>query len=271
MNDEQSIYSLIQTIAKLRDPIAGCPWDLEQTHESLLPYLFEESYEFKEALKLGDRDEIKNELGDILLQVVLHSQLASEKNSFHFYDVCDHLQKKIVERHPHVFKDVKILGTEKITKEQVEKQWIEIKAKTNSTKSHFIHETMMPNKLLYHAPLESAERIGKKSAQVDFDWTTPQEVLQKVREELAELEDAITRKEASSIKEEMGDLLFSLAQLARHLNFSSEESLELSNQKFIKRFRAMEQLCVDKKIQWEDLSSSEKENLWREVKSHEKT
>lgn len=251
----QYITSLASVIAKLRHPTQGCPWDLEQTHETLLPYLFEEAYEFKDALVRKNSQDMKDELGDLLLQVLLHAQLASERGDFNFADVCQNLESKMIERHPHVFGELLEKG---LSKEEIEQQWKEIKKKSQKN----VKTSLMPHKLLFASAMDSAQRIGEKSQKLQFDWNSPQEVWSKVHEELNELEEANEHDQ----REELGDLFFTLVQWARHQGWSGEEVLEDSNRKFLKRFHRMEELALAQGAKWEDLSLQEKEDLWARVK-----
>jgi len=270
--NSSSILNLLATISQLRHPTDGCPWDLAQNHESLIPYLFEESYEFKEAVKELPKSSLptdhstisnlKNELGDILLQVLLHSQLAHEKKWFHFLDVCEHLNTKMIHRHPHVFQKIN-----KLSKEEVEKQWKEIKNNESST----INKSLIPNKIILKNPLEAAHDLGDISQKHGFDWNNSKDVFCKVEEELLELKEAIANDSQDNIIEELGDLLFSISQFARHSKFKAEDSLHAANQKFLQRFQAMEKLCLERNLEWSQLSVEAKEALWKEVKSHEKT
>jgi MazG family protein len=265
----EQLSQLLKTIAALRDPQTGCPWDLAQTHQSLLPYLFEESYEFQESVHALQEphqkniQELKNEMGDLLLQVLLHAQLASEQKWFQFSDVCEHLNKKMIERHPHVFG-----GVGKLSKDEVESQWKSIKAK-NKTETSVTSK--MPPKLLHRSALEAAHEIGKQSQSLGFDWQKVQEVMNKVEEELAELKEALKEKSSVAVEEEMGDFLFSAGQLARHLGLRAEATLSKANQKFLRRFWAMENICHARNLSWDNLNLDEKELLWKEVKSLEKT
>ncbi|MEK6626314.1 MAG: nucleoside triphosphate pyrophosphohydrolase, partial [Bdellovibrionota bacterium] len=203
------------TIRKLRDPIAGCPWDLEQTHQSLAKYLVEECYEFLAALATSDDLSMSQELGDILLQIYLHSILAEERGAFSIEDVAQQLQEKIIRRHPHVFANEKVE-----TALDVEKNWQKIKADEKEKENK--HPTsIFPDDLLKLPGLLAALKIGKISEKINFDWENTTQVSEKVIEEWKELQVEIqtkgTEHDPEKIEEELGDFLFTVVQLARHL------------------------------------------------------
>ncbi len=255
----------IQTIKRLRDPVNGCPWDLEQTHESLLKYLIEEAYEFKDAVLKKDFKEMKNEIGDILLQVLLHTTIAEESKQFDLESVALNLSDKMVRRHPHVFKNHDPL----ISKEKIIEEWESIKAEENKEKK--INNSPIPEKLLHAPSLQSAHLIGVASNKINFDWKTPEEVFMKVKEEWNELEVAIKNNSVEQIEEELGDLLFSIAQWGRHKNLNSEVVLEKANKKFIRRFRAVEKMAEAKQKKINELTQAEMEELWKMVKMDEQS
>lgn len=243
-----SFQQLIEIVKKLRGP-GGCPWDIAQTHASLTPFAVEEAHELEEAIANNDKENMKEELGDLLFQSVLHAEIARQNGDFDIHDVVNHLNNKMVSRHPHVFSDVKVKDASEVLK-----NWEEIKATEKATDPFDIPKSF--------PALLKAHKIGKRSKKFDFDWNTPSEVLEKTREELLELEEAIASNDKAHIEEEMGDLLFTLAQLARHLDFDSEKSLRQANQKFINRFEKMLEINPDLK----NISRDEKENLWNQVK-----
>ncbi|MCB9091263.1 MAG: nucleoside triphosphate pyrophosphohydrolase [Halobacteriovoraceae bacterium] len=260
---------LVNVIAQLRDPQGGCPWDLEQTHESLRPYLIEECYEMLHAINSQDPQLLKEEMGDVLLQVILHAQLASERKDFDIQNVCQGLQDKIVRRHPHVFKKKK--NDEDLSLNELHEQWEEIKVQEGKTKS------ILPEEDLFNPSLHAAFKIGKRTKKIKFDWESPHEVLNKVQEELDELKESLDKKSQSrspyfetAIEEELGDILFTVAQLARHLNFDPELTLSSANKKFYTRFVQMIELCGNREQDFLKLSLKEKEKLWSRVKENEK-
>lgn len=249
---------VIDVIAKLRDPQNGCPWDLEQTHSSLLKYLIEESYEYVHAVEENNIDKMQEELGDVLLQVLLHSKIASESKHFDIESVSKTLADKMIQRHPHVFKDKNLASNS----DEVRKNWEEIKQQEKKHKHYINHEdTHMP-------ALMSAHKIGKKSQKVNFDWECIEDVAKKVQEEWDEVKAEMQDIEANRehLKEELGDLLFSVAQLTRHLGFEAEEVLRLANQKFITRFQLLENKVHDLNKEMTQMSVPELEEVWSIVK-----
>lgn len=252
----QEFESLMKIVADLRGP-EGCPWDKEQNHKTLAPYTIEESYELVEALEQADDKKIKEELGDVLFQVALHTQLATERNAFRIEDVLSTLNEKMVRRHPHVFSDVKVSGTE-----EVWQNWEQIKKAENKLKG--VKKNIDIPEVI--PALQRAYKIGVKTQKAGFDWSNPSEVLVKVKEELAEVEVELKDKTSTTLEEEIGDLLFSVAQLARHCGFEPEQSLRAANRKFLNRYEGMHQICLQKGVQFEKLTLEEKEKLWTEVK-----
>lgn len=250
----------IEVISKLRDPENGCPWDLKQTHKSLLKYLIEESYEYVHAVETENYSKMEEEIGDVLLQVLLHSEIASETKKFDIESAAKRLADKMIYRHPHVFKDKTLADTP----EEVMKNWEELKQKEKDSKSeHFFTEedTFMP-------ALMSANKIGKKSAKVNFDWDHVDQVMDKVDEELAEVKVEMKDIDANKekIKEEIGDLLFSVAQLARHMDIDPEQSLRDANIKFINRFSKLEkEIKADHKDMMK-MKVPELEEYWQKIK-----
>lgn len=243
---------LVEIFSQLRDPVKGCPWDLEQTHQTLKRYLIEECYEVIEAIEV-DRQKLPDELGDVLLQVLLHSQIASEAHTFDILTVLKTLRDKIVRRHPHVFGSSKLENAS-----EVRKQWDEIKKSENSgtDKARLLSRgsDSIPSLL-------QAERLGADASQCKFDWKSPQEVIEKIEEELAELKEALSDPERAS--EELGDLLFSVAQLSRKMSLSSEQALRSSSIKFEHRFNKMLELTSSP---LSELSDEQREELWLRAK-----
>ncbi|MEZ4846576.1 MAG: nucleoside triphosphate pyrophosphohydrolase [Bdellovibrionota bacterium] len=240
----------VEVIARLRAP-DGCPWDREQTHETLIPYCIEEAYEVVDAIKSGDLNELKGELGDLILQVVLHAQIAKDNKDFTIEDVLNDISDKMIRRHPHVFSDAKVK-----TADDVVKQWDELKKKEG--------KKSVLEGIPKHAPqLHRSLKIGEKVAAVGFDWKQSSDVLDKVHEELKEIEAAKTLNEK---EEEFGDLLFSIVQWARHHNIDPEQALLKANAKFGKRFVKMEEkIQADGKV-FKKLSLDELETYWQQIK-----
>ena len=250
--------SLIQIISDLRGP-SGCPWDREQTHTSLTPYALEETAELIEALESGNDPHICEELGDVLFQVVIHAQLANERGAFEIKDVLESINSKIVRRHPHVFADTKVSNSAEVIT-----NWNEIKKQEKKNK---------PPKGIFDIPaalpaLQRAHSIGEKTKKYQFDWTEATEVLKQLKSEIAELEEALQGNNQVELQHELGDVLFSAAQLARHVNVDPEAALRETNRRFVSRFEHM----VSSKQSLDNFiatSAQEKEQLWNEAKKSE--
>ena len=265
---------LLEIMAKLRHPDGGCPWDLEQDFASIAPYTIEEAYEVADAVSRKDMDGLKEELGDLLLQVVFHAQMAQEKNLFSFEDVAAAINAKMVRRHPHVF------GNEKIeTAEAQTANWESIKAEERGKKStdHVLADVPVALPALLRA-----QKLQARAARVGFDWPDVKGVLAKIREELAEVEEAIRHSERSEksrdpspaaqddrVKEEIGDLLFAVVNLARFQGGDAETALRQANEKFSRRFGAVEAALKHQGKSWEDTTLDEMESLWQEAKKRE--
>ncbi len=248
---------LLDTVAVLRGP-AGCPWDKKQTLYSMKDDFVEEAYELVQALDKKDLPNICEELGDVLLHVALHAQIAKEEGWFDIDDVTDNIVKKLVRRHPHVFGDVNITDSGGVLK-----QWEEIKAQEKGTPSTF--------RILEKADkglptLPKSEKLQKAAAKVGFDWKKPEDVLDKVAEEYAELKEACGKGHRDEVKEELGDLLFVLVNLARHYGFSADEALRGANDKFVKRFNHIEDRLAERGKKPADSTLDEMESLWLEAK-----
>lgn len=263
--ERPELDELIKVVAQLRDPQNGCPWDLKQTHESLLRYLFEESYEFKNAVMQKNELEMEEELGDILLQVLLHGQIASDRGAFNLESVAAKLKKKLVHRHPHVFAS----EGEKLSSEEVEKRWQALKQKEKPT----AQTRALSSRVLNNTALGSANEIGKKTGQLNFDWEDASQVLYKVEEEWQELKEEIVpgvEVNQARIQEELGDFLFSTVQLARHLGVDSEEALRRANEKFVRRFQQVEDLLRQENLNFTELNQQQLDVYWNQVKYNEK-
>ena len=236
----------------------GCPWDREQTHKSLRQNLIEEAYEVIESIDNDDNANLREELGDVLLQIVMHSVIAEEENAFTIEDVIDEVSEKMIRRHPHVFGDV-----EADTSEEVLKNWDAIKKQEKQEKT--IGESMQRIPKALPANIR-AEKVQKKAAKVGFDFSNYKEALEKVYEELRELEEAKTTENTSEIEEEFGDLLFALVNLSRFLQINAENSLTNATNKFINRFVTIEALAEKGNKQFSELSIDEMNELWEQVK-----
>ncbi len=262
-----NLERLAQVVKDLRDPETGCPWDLKQTHQSLLRYLIEESYEFHHAVELNNYKDMEEELGDVLLQVVLHSQLASEKKKFDLDSVSKVIADKMIRRHPHVFNNPQ---GKVLEESEIKDNWQKIKhdEKGRPKQKHRIDKSYLKFPSLF-----AAEKIGKKTNKINFDWDNAHQVADKVEEEWQELKVELKedhKKNHIRIKEELGDLLFSVAQLSRHLDIEPEDALRCANQKFINRFNTMEDLISNDKKSLEQMNQEEMEDYWKKVKKIEK-
>ena len=265
MSDPRRDFSdLVAIMHRLRAP-GGCPWDAEQTHESLRPYLLEEAYEVLEALDHGSDDELRDELGDVLLQVVFHSELASERGAFGIRDVVENISAKLVRRHPHVFAD-----TEVSSAKEVERNWAAIKKEER--KGQVDRKASAIDGIPRALPaLTRAHRIGEKASAVGFDWNTAIDVRRKVDEELAEADAAAAAGDAEAFTEEIGDLLFAVTSWARLSGSHAEVALEKALAKFSSRFGALEtDLKVDGK-EIGDCSAEELDLVWNRIKAAERT
>ncbi|MBX2989181.1 MAG: nucleoside triphosphate pyrophosphohydrolase [Bdellovibrionaceae bacterium] len=255
--------SLIEIIAALRGP-DGCPWDKEQTHRSLAPYAVEEVAEMVEAIESGDDRWTKEELGDVLFQVVLHSQLAQERGAFSFIDVVETLNEKMIRRHPHVFGDKKAADSAEVLRD-----WEKIKKAEKSSNGDAARKPLIDVPL--HLPaLQRSAKIGHRTQKLRFDWENAEQVLEKVREEFAELDEALEEESGEHISHELGDVLFSLAQLSRHLGMDPEQVLRQANRRFEGRFALMMTAAREGGLVWDDLSAEQKEALWAEAKRRER-
>lgn len=251
--DRSTFEALLEIVAHLRGP-EGCPWDREQDHKTLAPYAIEEIYELVEALEEKNDSKVKDELGDVLFQVALHTQLAQERKAFTVEDVLTNLNEKMIRRHPHVFAGAKVENSE-----EVWKNWEKIKKAEKKTPGLEIPEVL--------PALQRSYKIGVKTQRAGFDWSNATQVLDKVKEELQEFEEALENRTPALIEEELGDLLFSVAQLTRHCGFEPEQTLRAANRKFLNRYNLMLKLCYDRGLIFEDLPPAEKESLWQEVKA----
>lgn len=260
---------LLDVITELRHPEHGCPWDLKQTHESLLKYLLEESYEFIEAVEEKDPKKMEEEIGDVLMQVLLHAQMGSEAGKFDIQSVSAKLSEKLIRRHPHVFEN----NQTKIDADQVMVNWEKIKLEEKAREAQATHYRISSS-LLNAPPLMAATKIGKKTNELKFDWSDYTQVVYKVEEEWQELKEELTpHREMSqaAVFEELGDLLFSVAQLARHLNMDPHEALRAANKKFLRRFQAMEDLMLKQKVKLEDMNQDQMDVYWNQAKVNEKS
>lgn len=260
--DTDPLRRLLAIMARLRDPDTGCPWDVEQTFETISPYTIEEAYEVDDAIRRGDVAAIKDELGDLLLQVVFQSRIAEESGLFSFDDVANAINDKMVRRHPHVFANAKERDSETQTA-----SWEAQKAEERQSRD--IHGLLDDIPLALPA-LKRAQKLQKRAGTVGFDWPDADRVLEKVDEELAEVRDAMAHGSADDVREELGDLLFVCVNLARKLKVNAEEATRDANAKFERRFRYIETTLADAETSMSDSSLAEMEALWDAAKRAEK-
>lgn len=276
MKPSRDINRLLEIMAALRTPGTGCPWDLEQDFKSIAPYTIEEAYEVADAIEREDLDDLRLELGDLLLQSVYHAQMASEEGAFDFGDVVEGITAKMIRRHPHVF------GTEDVTAEQysaagmAKGTWERIKAEEKSEAAERRAAKGLPPKetdhsLLATVPgslpgLTAAVKLQQKASKVGFDWNDPKAVLAKIREETDEFEQEMDSCNKERLTDELGDMLFALANLARHLDIDPEAAIRATNSKFRKRFAFIEQNIAASGETLESATLEQMESLWQKAK-----
>lgn len=276
MKPSRDIERLIEIMAALRTPGTGCPWDLEQDFASIAPYTVEEAYEVADAIARGDLVDLKDELGDLLLQVVFHARMAQEQGSFAFPDVVEAITTKLIRRHPHVFGDARDLSPA-----EVKALWGQIKAQEKADKARARAEAGLPEPVeakgvLAGVPttlpaLTRAWKLQAKASTVGFDWNDARLVLDKIREETAEIDEALAGGDKAAIREEIGDLLFVIANLARHVDADPEACLTAANAKFERRFAGIEAALEREGREPQQASLDELEALWQQVKRAERT
>ena len=268
------IDDLLHLMARLRDPQTGCPWDLKQTYASIVPYTLEEAYEVADAIERADFEHLPGELGDLLFQVVYYSQLAQEEGRFEFAAVVDGITRKLIRRHPHVFVDGDLYGAPdapRLEEAAVKQRWEELKAEERAEKAAAPEQLSLLDDVPTALPaLSRAAKLQKRAAQVGFDWPEALPVVDKVREELDEVLEAMSENDAGAIAEEIGDLLFVVTNLARHLKVDPEAALRAANGKFERRFRHIEQALREAGRPIENCSLEELDALWGEAKKLEK-
>ncbi|MEP0869542.1 nucleoside triphosphate pyrophosphohydrolase [Trichocoleus desertorum AS-A10] len=255
-----ALQQLIEVVAKLRSPDGGCPWDLAQTPETLIPYVIEEAYETVDAIRSGDQKAIAEELGDLLLQVVLQAQIASEQGQFSLTEVAQGISEKLIRRHPHVFGDVEVASVE-----EVRQNWDQIK---DQEKGATTQPPLLSQKLSNYArslpPLMAAMKISQKAAGAGFEWDSIDGVWDKFHEELAEFHEALQGEDKAHQESELGDLLFTIVNLARWQGLDPAEALQGTNRRFIQRFVQVEAVC-DRPLT--DYSLEELEAFWQQAKA----
>ena len=252
-------------MAALRTPGSGCPWDLEQNFRTIAPYTLEEAYEVADAIERDDVEQLRDELGDLLLQVVFHARMAEEQGSFDFADVVETITAKLIRRHPHVFAD-----EHGKTAEAVKGLWERIKAEEKAAKGRAPEEGVLTGVPVALPALTRALKLQDKAGSVGFDWDDPRAVLAKIREEADEIEAALDTKDAQHGATEVGDLLFAVVNLARHLKGDPEALLRATNSKFERRFRAIEEALSRRGKKPSEATLDEMDALWNEAKAAER-
>lgn len=251
---------LLGVMARLRDPDNGCPWDIKQSFETIAPYTIEEAYEVADAIQRRDMQGLKEELGDLLLQVVFHAQMACDEGLFDFEDVAQAIAQKMIERHPHVFGDLRF-----DSEADQKAHWEALKQKERESKSPQ-QISAVDGVALALPALTRAEKIQKRASRVGFDWSQAEDVVAKVDEEVAELRQAVAAADQSAMDDELGDLLFSVTNLARHLGVDPEMSLRKATDKFEARFKHMERSLGAEGRQVSSTESLELDDYWRKAK-----
>ncbi|MGY3082073.1 ATP diphosphatase [Bradyrhizobium sp. LM6.10] len=272
MTPSRDISRLIEIMAALRTPVTGCPWDLDQNFATIAPYTIEEAYEVVEAIGRGDLDDLCEELGDLLLQVVFHARMAEEQNAFAFGDVVEAITRKMIRRHPHVFVD----KDGNLASSHVKEVWDRIKAEEKAERAarrppeEISHKSLMSGVKAGQPALTRAMELQRKASTVGFDWNDPRAVLAKIREEADEIEAALDRNDKHEIAEETGDLMFALVNLARHVDADPEAALRATNAKFERRFAYIERALEAQGRALEQASLEEMDALWNAAKAEEK-
>lgn len=275
MRPSRDISRLLEIMSALRTPGSGCPWDLEQTFATIAPYTLEEAYEVADAIERGDHADLREELGDLLLQVVFHAQMGAEQRLFDFGDVVEAITSKLIRRHPHVFGDARDLSPDAVMK-----LWGEIKAAEKAEKRTARAAAGLPEEpeakgVLAGVPLAlpgltRAEKLQAKASSVGFDWNDARLVLAKIREEADEIEAALDERQPNEkVAAEVGDLLFAVANLARHLKADSEAAVRGANAKFERRFAFIETALAARGVAPADATLAEMDALWNEAKKRE--
>jgi nucleoside triphosphate diphosphatase len=270
---ERALTALLGLMARLRDPERGCPWDREQTFATIAPYTIEEAYEVADAIERDDREHLREELGDLLFQVVFHARLAQERGWFDFAAVANSIHEKLVRRHPHLFAGASLAAQDLV------RVWEQQKAQERAAaagRPGGAGSTVLAGVPQALPALTRATKLGRRAARVGFDWSEAQQVRAKVLEELAEIDAASAAAgtagaepaghSGAALAEELGDLLFAIANWSRHLHIDAEQALRGANGKFERRFSRMERLARERDLQLESLSAAEWDALWREAK-----
>ena len=269
MTPSRDISRLIEIMARLRTPVTGCPWDLEQDFSTIAPYTIEEAYEVADAITRGDFEDLRDELGDLLLQVVYHARMAEEQGAFAFGDVVEAITRKMIRRHPHVFAD----KDGNIQPAGVKSAWERIKAEEKAERAarrppdDTAHASLLASVKAGLPALSRAMELQRKASTVGFDWNDPRAVLAKIREEADEIEAALDGNDANELAEETGDLMFAVVSLARHVGADPETALRGTNAKFERRFAYIEKALAAQDRSLEGATLAEMDALWNEAKT----
>lgn len=266
-----TLDDLLFLMERLRDPTHGCPWDLKQSYETIAPSTLEEAYEVVDAIERGNYPHLREELGDLLFQTIFYSQLAKEQNLFGFADIIDTLTAKLIRRHPHVFPDGHLYSTandETSSTTDVNQNWEAIKSAERQQKGM---RGLLADIPLALPSLTRAAKLQKRAAQVGFDWPDVSQVMEKVEEELSELQHAMAQQASEAIEAELGDLLFTCVNLARHLKIDPETALRKANAKFTSRFEQIEKAAEEEGVTLAQLTPSELDERWNAAKRREAT
>ena len=269
----EHVNRLLDIMSALRNPDSGCPWDLEQNYKSLVPYTLEEAYEVAEAIEVGDMNEVKKELGDLLFQVVFYARIAEEDKQFTFSDVVEAISDKLLRRHPHVFPggSIENFGQQQsLNADDVVVNWESIKSEERQKKgqANSARDSILSDIPRALPALERSLKMQKRAARVGFDWQDCGQVMGKVKEELAELEEAMESGDPNAINHEVGDLLFAVVNMARHLQVEPENALRESNRRFTRRFSFIEQELEKENIQPHDAGLEKLDQLWNAAKKN---
>lgn len=261
-----TLDDLIRLMDALRDPESGCPWDLQQTFASIVPHTLEEAYEVADCIERQDWDHLRDELGDLLFQVVFYARLANEQHWFDLHAVIDQLVAKLIRRHPHVFPNGTLegAGVDEIVMDEVSQNWEAIKQQERNAKAR---SGILDEVPLGLPALSRAAKLQRRAARVGFDWPEISGVLDKIEEEIAELRQALAQDDLDNAREEIGDLLFAQVNLARHLQIDPEQALRNTNVKFERRFGYVEQQVNAGDQAWEQLSLEQLDHWWDEAKT----
>ncbi|MBW9061813.1 nucleoside triphosphate pyrophosphohydrolase [Rhizobium herbae] len=274
MQPSKDITRLIEIMAALREPKTGCPWDVVQTFETIKPYTLEEAYEVADAIERGDMDDLCDELGDLLLQVVFHARMAEEAGHFTFADVVEAITRKMIRRHPHVF-----ARSDADTPEAVKQQWSEIKQAEKAERRarrarHGLPEDTSTGHLdsvqRSFPALVEALKLQERAAKVGFDWSSPEPILDKIEEEIAELREALSSNDTAKVADELGDLIFAVVNIGRHVNADPEMALRGTNTKFRRRFSHIEAELETAGESLEAATLERMEELWQAAKAIER-